>query len=110
MRPAQIRKIIRLLEEAGFIAIRLRDRLWLVLLPIQATTLTVIAEHSFNPHERREEIRAARPLLIGFGWHPPVPEPWMLMGAVPVEVKEIEDLEFALAAQGFDHALALGET
>lgn len=61
------KKILRIIDAAGLLRVQLAADLWLVLVPVKATTLEILNPESFTPYEKKTDIIAAKPILLGFG-------------------------------------------
>lgn len=99
------KKILRIIEAAGLLTVRLSDDLYLALVPVKAVTVEILNPNGMQPHERKTDIIAARPVLLSFGSagasvaksH----AAWDSVGAIVVVPKTMDSVVAALESVGF---------
>src|SRR5215472_17405669 len=102
MNKARLRAILRILENSGLVVVSLDENLWMVPIPVTVKTIHTLNEDGFQPLEVRNDLTAARIVLLGFKDHEPPSLQWREAGATYWSIQEEDDVLAALAAAGFD--------
>src|SRR5215469_1861625 len=107
MNRERMRTIMKVVERAGLVVVRLAENLWMIPVPTTVETVHTVNADGFNPHEVREVITAARCVILGHGVHKPPSLTWKAAGAIYYDVHSDADVIAALAEFGFDIVKAM---